>query len=302
MSKNKPSFFIIGAPKCGTTAMSEYLKEHPNIFITEPKEPHYFANDYDKYRALQTLEDYEALFDDASKEETMMGEASIMYLYSDCAVENIKAYNKDAKIIMMLRKPSEMVYSFHAELFHSSQEDVSDFEKAVKLEANRKIGKDIPKHHRSPKLLYYSEVAKYGEQIERVYKHFDKSQVKIIFFDDFKKDVKKEYDDLIKFLELPSHDKDNFEIINPNAAIKNEKLHLFLRNLPAPILGFGRTLKKILGIEHINLRGIVKRANTVEVKREPLSQEMKEYLIQNYREDILKLSEITDRDLSSWLK
>jgi hypothetical protein len=302
MNQNKPSFFIIGAPKCGTTAMSEYLKEHPNIFITEPKEPHYFADDYGSYNALQTLEDYEALFDNATEEQTMMGEASIMYLYSDCAVKNIKAYNKDAKIIMMLRKPTEMVYSFHAELFHSSQEDVSDFEQAVKLEANRKLGKDIPKHHRAPKLLYYSEVAKYGEQIERVYESFDKSQVKIIFFDDFKKDVKKTYDELIEFLELPPHDKEEFEIINPNAAIKNEKLHLFLRNLPSFVLEIGRTIKKILKIEHINLRGIIKRANTKEVKREPLSQEMKDYLIENYREDILKLSKITNRDLSSWLQ
>lgn len=73
----KPTFFIIGAPKCGTTALSEYLREHPNVFVSIPKEPHYFAEDFVRYRRVETLKDYMDIFRSASDKHFTVGEVSV---------------------------------------------------------------------------------------------------------------------------------------------------------------------------------------------------------------------------------
>ena len=106
-----PNFFIVGAPKCGTTALCEYLKYHPNVFMSTPKEPHYFAEDFERYRHVKTEDKYLALFGDCNDRHLMIGEASVFYLRSTRAVSLIRDFNPDAKIIVMLRNPVDMVYS-----------------------------------------------------------------------------------------------------------------------------------------------------------------------------------------------
>jgi hypothetical protein len=97
----KPAFFIIGVPKCGTTALVSYLSEHPDIFMSEPKEPHFFADDFPHYKEfIPTVADYEKLFEDAAlKSSARVGEASVWYLYFKSALKNIHAYRPDAKLI-----------------------------------------------------------------------------------------------------------------------------------------------------------------------------------------------------------
>src|SRR5262245_35065298 len=83
----KPTFFIIGAPKCGTTSLAAWLADHPDIFMSPTKEPHYFNTDHKRY--LNSLAGYEQLFEDATDRHSAVGEASVWYLYSANAVENI---------------------------------------------------------------------------------------------------------------------------------------------------------------------------------------------------------------------
>ena len=87
----RPDFFILGAPKCGTTALSEYLRRHPRVFVSRPKEPHYFCADFDYYYApgQRTEEHYLRLFAEADEGHLAVGEASVWYLYSEDAARNI---------------------------------------------------------------------------------------------------------------------------------------------------------------------------------------------------------------------
>ena len=237
-----PNFFIVGAPKCGTTALSEYLKEHPNVFMSTPKEPHYFADDMVKHRGIKKRKDYFYLFDEVKKNHLAIGEASVWYLYSKNAIENIYNYNKDVKIIIMLRKPVDMVYSMHSQHQNSQGEDEPDFEKAWNLEPERKNGKKIPKHILHVPNLYYSEIAKYYSQLMRVYNYFPKNQVKVIMFDDFKNNTKKVYCETLTFLNLPEFDKNEFPKINEN---KNFRFHFYNKLISSEPIIFRNIRKKI---------------------------------------------------------
>ena len=89
MKNKKPNFFIVGAPKCGTTALASYLNEHSKIFVSNPKEPHYFATDFPRYRLYDSLKQYLDIFNDAKSENVAIGEASVFYMYSRGYKKNI---------------------------------------------------------------------------------------------------------------------------------------------------------------------------------------------------------------------
>ena len=110
---NKPDFFIVGAPKCGTTALYTYLKQHPEIFMSPQKEPQFFANDVlGDRRHTCTWAEYLSCFA-AARGAKRIGEASVAYLGSPCAPKQIKMFNPAAKIIIMLRNPVDMMHSLH---------------------------------------------------------------------------------------------------------------------------------------------------------------------------------------------
>ena len=212
----KPSYFIVGSPKCGTTALAEYLKVHDDIFVSTPKEPHYFADDFPHYKKeLPDLASYEALFDtpDANKCK-ITGEASVWYLYSKCAISNIKAYQPDAKIIVMLRKPLEVVESLHRQMLWVLDEDDPSLESAWNKQADRSRGIGLPDKCREPAFLQYKNVVDYSVQLKRLYSVFPAEQIKIILFDDFKNNTLQVYKEVIEFLGFEYDGRKEFEKIN----------------------------------------------------------------------------------------
>src|SRR5258708_5345567 len=135
---NIPNFFIIGAPKCGTTALCKYLRENPRIFISTPKEPKYFDFDL-SYPVKMNREAYLALFSKADPRfQSAIGEASTSYLFSTRAVPEILKFNPGAKFIVMLRNPVELVQGWHNQCIIAGQEDILDFEEAWRAESERK--------------------------------------------------------------------------------------------------------------------------------------------------------------------
>src|SRR5882672_4936026 len=112
MSPQMPEFFIVGAPKCGTTSLYAYLSRHPAVFMPRVKEPFFFCSDIQTTSMVRSLDDYCALFALAPL-GSMRGEASTLYLFSEVAIPRIMALRPDAKILVMLRNPSDAAYSFH---------------------------------------------------------------------------------------------------------------------------------------------------------------------------------------------
>ncbi len=205
----KSNFFIIGAPKCGTISLAHYLGDHPEIFLSDPKEPDFFRTDVSFRRLVENLDDYNALFKAAGSEHKAVGEASVNYLRSYKAVLNILEYNPAAKFIVMLRNPIDMIYSWHYHALFYQYHDIENFEVAW-------CSKN------------YKTVCSLGEQMERLYGIVSKDRVLIILFEDLKADPKKVYENTLSFLNVSSDNKTDFPVYNQAKANRSDKLgHFF---------------------------------------------------------------------------
>lgn len=299
----KPNFFIVGAPKCGTTALSEYLRGHPNVFMCHPKEPFYFATDFPEYASayVKTEKQYVELFSKANENQYMIGEASAIYLYSEKAIQNIREFAPEAKIIVMLRNPVELVSSMHSQLLYSRDEDVIEIQKAWELSSERKQGLKIPKLCRDRKSLYYDEIAKLGSQLERLMEIFPKEQIEIIFSEDFFKNTKAVYQEVLSYLGLPDDERTDFPKVNQNKHHKLGWLANVTQHPPKELTNMIMKLKKKIGLEHIGVLRILRKINKSEIQRQPLSDKFKMKLIQTYYNEVVKLSRLTGRDLNHWV-
>ncbi len=185
-----PNFFIVGAPKCGTTAMYNYLAAHPDVFMPRTKEPTFFAQDLDEGKRgddrlfTRDLDQYLALFSDW-RGERRVGEGSVWYLYSKIAADQIKQFAPDARIIVMLRDPVEMMHSLHAHRLARGAEDLESFEEALRAEKDRANGERFPKHAYVLKGLLYTEVVKYASQVEEYLNTFGRDRVLVLIFEEF---------------------------------------------------------------------------------------------------------------------
>lgn len=242
-----PNFFIAGMPKSGTTALYEYLRAHPNIFMSSLKEPHFFATDLTflfakdaPYRCVDNLDEYLKLFESVSDKHYAVGEASIWYLFSKEAIKNIYKFNNKAKIIAILRNPLDLVYSLHSYLVYAFNENEKDFKKAWYLQKERGKGHKLPKQGVHLGFLQYAQVGKLGEHVERLKYIFPNEQVKLILFDDFKSSPKAVYEDVLSFLEVPSDGRTDFPPpVNENPVHKISWLGFLFQRPP-------RILRKII--------------------------------------------------------
>ncbi len=297
----KPNFFIVGAPKSGTTSLYDYLKQHPSVYLPK-KELYYFCYDL-TFRTPPLRESVYLSYFNEAKDQKAIGDASVYYLLSPGAAEKIKEFNPEAKIIIMLRNPVQMVYSLHSQLFSNGDETIETFKEAMDAERQRREGKMIPPYHRCPlEAMYYSCIANYTEQVLRYKTAFGEDNVHIIFFEDFAFNPQKEYQKALKFLGLEELMPESFEVKNSNKAPRSMAFLGFLVHPPNYIKSIG----KFLFPHHTKRREwLIDRLwnlNTKYKPRNPLTLEMKQRLVDLYRPDIEKLGKLLNRDLSQWLK
>jgi hypothetical protein len=242
------------------------------------------------------------LFDQATEKHLAIGEASVWYLYSKEAAENLHSFNKEAKLIAMLRNPLEMVYSLHSQQVFSLNEDEKDFAKAWALEKDRKEGRRVPKSCRAVQNLYYSQVAKYAEQLERLYRYFPKEKVLLIFLQDLKTDTRKVYQEVLGFLNVPTYELKDYPVVNRSKRNASELFAKLTKRPPKVLVEVAWSAKRVLGLRRFGFGRILKATNTEYVERPALSREMKKVIIEAYRSDIIHLSELTGRNLTKWLE
>ncbi|MGK2913904.1 MAG: sulfotransferase domain-containing protein [Porticoccaceae bacterium] len=178
----KPNFFIIGGPKCGTTSLAHYLGEHPDIFMSDLKEPFYFSPDVIRSKDIETEASYLKLFAKADARHVAIGEGSTSYLYSDVAVSEIMRFNPEARFIVCLRNPVEMVHSLHSQRLYVEMEDIEDFRQAW-LTQDRKIRMKPPSWALpTPKFFRYADQCKLGLLLERLYQAVCRENIFCVFF------------------------------------------------------------------------------------------------------------------------
>lgn len=294
-----PNLFIIGAPKCGTTAMSHYLAGHPDIFMSEQagvKEPFFYCRDLALSHItwkISKWQDYAQIFDAAPSSVTYIGEASPLYLISREAVPAILSSCPDARFVVMLRNPVELAASFHNQ--HAKYGiDVADFEAAWRLQDERRRGRRLPSAFSDGTLLQYGEVAKLGRQMERLFAVVEKRRVHCILYEDFSLSPRESYRGLLEFLQLSDDQRGEFPRMNASVTYRWRWLEKNLKRI--------RRVRIRLGLPGgLGVHAVINRFNE-NPGRAPLRPEFERELYNYFSNDLSLLAELTGRDLSAWRK
>ncbi len=272
--------------------MSAYLGEHPYVFVTDPKEPHFFNTDFAN-RFTKSLELYESYYNPVLESHIAIGEASVFYLYSEDAVPNILQYNQDAKFVVVVRNPIEMAFSWHSQAIYSFGEDVRDFSRAWHLQSKRKQGAHIPRYCVEPKVLFYGELCKVGRQMERLFGRVPEERVLVLLFDELAKNPGSCYRRILDFLGVPDDGRLSFPVYNQNKVLRSPMAHQFVQ--------FSGSVKRKLRIKKgLGLLREIHRINARVAPRPALSEELKEEMVEYFRGDIRVISSILGKDLSGW--
>jgi Sulfotransferase domain len=300
----RPNFFIVGAPKCGTTALSEYLRDNPSVFMSRPKEPHWFSSDFDYYanREDPTLDGYLRLFDGATERHLAVGEASVWYLYSVAALPAIVAFDPTARVIAMVRNPVDMVPSLHSQLLYTLDEDEPNVELAWRLQAERARGERLPGTCRVPAFLQYGAACSLGAQVERAMSTVSKENLRVIPFDEFARDTRRVYTETLEFLGVPDDGRVDFPRVNANKQHRYGWLGRVSQRPPAPLVAAARGIKRVARVERLNVLPRIKERNRRVADRAQVDPAFRRMLAEHFRPDVEHLGRLIDRDLSHWCR
>jgi hypothetical protein len=317
-----PNFFLAGAPKCGTTSFYHQLDRHPQIYTSPIKEPCYFASELRLENFSEELhpqlqresealreylrgpmtskrfggpvvewEDYLLLFRSV-RDETAIGEASVSYLWSQSAARNIAARIPDAKIILLLRDPVDRAFSQYLQAVSSGlvRSSFRELSGANMNSRSRKFGVLNP----------FLEFGMYCEQIKRFLDVFPRKNVLIHIYEDMRSNPAEAMADTFRFLGVSAELTSDF-----STRVSSSR---FMEPRVPRMISFGYSLKKY-GIWQKLARLIPEFGRPVlrRVVHRPraslaVEPEDRAYLQNYYREDILKLEYLLNRDLHSWLE
>lgn len=298
-----PNFLVVGSAKSGTSTLYYQLLEHPEIYLPkERKELRFFSQmsdikgpwgDHLNTQITKTFEDYAAFFSDV-RNEKVIGEVSPDYLYFyDKSIKNIQKYLSDTtKIVMILRNPIERAYSNYMHFHLDGREDLS-FEDACKDEEKRQA--------LSWEWAYsYKNIGLYYKQVKAYIDHFDK--VKVYLFDELIEDNKALLKDLYGFLDVDVNFVPNIlnERYNASGVPKNKILHLLLNESSNRMNVIRNMLKSLLPEK--SRQDIKRYLMNRNLKKTEMRQETRTELADFYRQDVLMLQDLLQRDLSFWLQ
>lgn len=294
-----PNFIILGAAKSGTTALYHYLKQHPQIYLSPIKETEFFAFEGEELNfqgpkdlprlSITTLEDYQAQFKDVG-DETAIGEASPVYLYSSKAPERIHNYLPDAKLIVILRDPIERAYSQFLMFIRDGREPLQNFMQAVDEEDTRIAQNWAWGWH-------YLQLGLYHQQLKRYFERYPQEQIKIYLYEELKSNSAGVLKDIFDYLEVD-------DTFIPNTSVKHNISGIPQNKLIQSWLYEKNIIKKIVKPflpEKLRKDIFIKLKKKQTLRKPELSSEVRQPLLPFFQEDILRLQELIGKDLSGWL-
>lgn len=289
--KKEPNFLIVGAPKAGTTSIAHYLKEHPEVFIPREKEPFYFlpnildetSQDDPMYNAIKqrshlSEQSYYGLFEDVCNEKKI-GEATVHYLYHyNDVIPKVRRELGDVQIIIVLRNPITRAFSNYK--FQKGQ--LATFERALELE-------EVRRRLKYNSLWYYKDVGRYFLPVKAYMENF--SRVHVCFFEDLVKDAASFMKEVYRFLEVDDEFLPRFDVAHNSTIVpRNQAIRyiVYFRNKVKFRVPLPRPIKE--GIR----KGLFKN------RYGPMKSETYMALREYFKEDVLRLEKLLNKDLSSW--
>lgn len=290
MEQNKPNFFIVGAAKSGTSSLASYLSQHPDIFLSGMKEPAYYIegsgySDWSEYLSLYT-----------DRAEEVLCDATTGYLYEPSAPTRIKKNHPNAKIVIILRNPIDMAFSFWQHMRVIGNESLSFIEaNSDKERAYRKTAEFKAKCKGWWCSFLYIERAMYHEQVKRYLDTFGTKGVCLITFEEFIRSPNDVLKVVTSFLELDTHDFDTRKVKNSGGRLRSS----FLRD--AIYLRQYSLLRKITppAIRH-KIRCFVRDLNRSATKDE-ITKKERHRLQKLFQDDVERLKIQIKIDCSVWV-
>lgn len=294
-----PNFLIAGASKSGTSSVYHYLKQHPDIFLSEiQKEGRYFSQMRGNFNGPgdrhiddsipRNLNGYQKLFEGYNNEKAV-GDISpeYLYFYEESIPLIKKTLGEEVKIILILRSPIERAFSGYTHFKRDKRETLS-FEEALQKEEERKQNNWIWAWQYKNSGLYFEQVKAYLDSFKNV---------QIILFDDLKKDANKTLAEICRFIGVS----DDFEFDTSykyNVSGDPKSAVLYKLETSRGLINFIKKFipKKLVAKLKKNLTG------EKQMVKAEMSQESRQQLVDFFRSDILKLQDLLKRDLSNWLK
>ncbi|MCB1088865.1 MAG: sulfotransferase domain-containing protein [Verrucomicrobiae bacterium] len=311
MPSVRPNFFIVGAPKCGTTALYHALRQHPEIFLPGAEGPHrywiekeplYFCDDLDiaDWVRVSQLEDYLALFANAG-DAKRIGEASALYLLSASAPRRIQEFAaEDVRILILLRPPVDWMRSWHHDCLTYAHETIGDFSEALAAEADRAAGRRIPKTSGYPGCLHYRKAARFSDHVTRYFETFGRERVRVFLMEDLNRNPLGMVSDIFDFLDVSTDFQPVIERRNDSKVLTRthlwefrlgrklgsmQRAKQFLDRIPAQPLDWYR-------------RAMLRLAPPLSDKR--IDPNLRKRLVEEFRPEVERLSALLGRDLSHW--
>lgn len=284
-----PNYLIVGAAKSGTNTLAHYLNEHPEAFIVPQKEVNYFAADeiknqqlYYKDYIVNSLEDYKKLFETAEAYRAV-GEGSTSYLFYETVPEKIKQLIPEVKIIILLRNPVDRTYSHYLMDKRIGLVDLPLIE----------ILKGESKHEKQK--LYYQqfvELSLYFEQVNRYINTFSSENVKICIFENLIEDTENTLRDIFQFLNIDARIRLDFDAKFNSYNYPNSKIVKILYKNYFVRKGLSALIPSLIQ------KGLF--SAFFDSKKPKLDEEAREILQAEFANDINKLEESLNIDLSRW--
>ena len=298
MTVRRPNFFLVGAPKCGTTALHVYLGCHPDVFMGTAKENNHFATDLlppdDRFRSRKA---FLALFRGA-RDERAIGDSSVFHLFSRDAARNIREFEPRARILVLLRDPVDWLASYHAQMLYNGDETLCDLEQALAAETQRRSGRGLPGNLRFAERLYYSEIGRFAEQVRRYFDTFGRESVHVAIHDDLVRDPAHAYRATLDFLGIRSDFQPAFLRVNPNKELRSPGANEWLRRPPGWAANWvPRVVPRPV---RVAASRALRRINTRTRPRRALPPELRGRLAAQLRPEVDALCRLLDRELSGW--
>lgn len=285
----KIDFIGIGASKCGTTWLGHVLEEHPQLCMSEPKEVHFFneilsARSYMKPHFHLGLNWYKKFFKHCSPGK-LIGEITPRYSRDPVAAQRIKEHNPDIKILYCLRSPVDRIWShFLFSTYFVGKED-RPIMTAIKEEPD------------------YIEMSRYHRNLQYYLELFRRDQILIIWFEDIVKRPEEILAQVYTFLGVDPDFRPSALHKKSNAArvSRNPKIQQWIRRINYVMIqiGFSGLIKKL---KMAGMNQLVNNANTKPLEKKPVPEEVKNYVLNELKDDIHQLEKLLSKDLSHWMK
>ena len=286
-----PNFMIVGAPKAATTSLYQYLCQHPDIFMSTPKEVNYFSHEeissqnlfYTDFK-VRSVREYESLFADANG-FTAVGEASVSYLFYPETPAKIKALLPDVKIIILLRNPMERGFSHYLMDYRLGLCPLS-YEDIVFNTSN----------HPLQKLYYqqYVELGLYSSQLERYFSCFPRENIRIYLQEDLLNEPELVLRELFGFLNVS--DEFNTDLSQSHNAFSMPKNYFWHK-----LYSNTRLRKTLSSMTPNSIKALLGRFIFDTRNKPSISPATKEFLLKIYSPDIHNVEKLIGRSLDNWL-